>query len=50
MILTEIQVSDVADEADSNATKFVWLELTGRCQLECAHCYAESSPRELTEA
>ena len=45
MILTEIQVSDVADEADSNATKFVWLELTGRCQLECAHCYAESSPR-----
>ncbi|MEV4050156.1 radical SAM/SPASM domain-containing protein [Amycolatopsis sp. NPDC049688] len=21
------------------------LELTGRCQLSCAHCYAESSPR-----
>lgn len=24
---------------------FVWLEITGRCQLQCAHCYAESGPR-----
>ncbi|MEB3371292.1 radical SAM protein [Saccharopolyspora mangrovi] len=23
---------------------FVWLEITGRCQLECRHCYAESGP------
>ncbi|WP_324164559.1 radical SAM protein [Amycolatopsis sp.] len=23
---------------------FLWLELTGRCQLECVHCYADSSP------
>lgn len=23
---------------------FVWLELTGRCQLACAHCYADSGP------
>jgi MoaA/NifB/PqqE/SkfB family radical SAM enzyme len=22
---------------------FLWLELTGRCQLECTHCYAGSS-------
>jgi MoaA/NifB/PqqE/SkfB family radical SAM enzyme len=22
---------------------FIWLELTGRCNLECVHCYAESS-------
>lgn len=22
----------------------VWLELTGRCQLSCDHCYAESGP------
>lgn len=21
---------------------FVWLEITGRCQLECVHCYADS--------
>lgn len=23
---------------------FLWLELTGRCQLACRHCYAGSSP------
>lgn len=23
---------------------FMWLEITGRCQLECRHCYAESGP------
>ena len=24
--------------------EFVWLELTNRCNLQCIHCYAESSP------
>ncbi|HEX7660536.1 MAG TPA: radical SAM protein [Pseudonocardiaceae bacterium] len=24
---------------------FIWLEITGTCQLECSHCYAESGPR-----
>lgn len=24
--------------------RFVWLEITGKCQLQCAHCYAESGP------
>ncbi|SBW19364.1 radical SAM domain-containing protein [Candidatus Protofrankia californiensis] len=23
---------------------FLWCEVTGRCQLTCVHCYAESSP------
>lgn len=23
---------------------FVWLEITGKCQLACAHCYASSGP------
>ena len=23
----------------------LWLELTGRCNLECVHCYADSSPQ-----
>jgi len=23
---------------------FVWLEITGKCQLNCTHCYAGSSP------
>lgn len=28
---------------ETNLT-FVWLEITGKCQLECIHCYAESGP------
>jgi MoaA/NifB/PqqE/SkfB family radical SAM enzyme len=24
---------------------FVWLEITGKCQLECIHCYADSGPQ-----
>ncbi len=27
-----------------HALDFLWLELTGKCNLSCAHCYAESSP------
>lgn len=23
---------------------FLWLEITGKCQLQCSHCYAESGP------
>lgn len=25
-------------------TSFLWLEITGRCQLTCVHCYADSGP------
>jgi MoaA/NifB/PqqE/SkfB family radical SAM enzyme len=25
-------------------TRFMWLEITGNCQLECGHCYADSGP------
>lgn len=28
----------------ASGTSFLWLEITGRCQLECRHCYAESGP------
>jgi len=24
---------------------FVWLEVTGKCNLQCVHCYAESGPQ-----
>lgn len=24
---------------------FLWLEITGKCQLGCAHCYADSGPQ-----
>lgn len=26
------------------APGFLWLEITGKCPLECSHCYAESGP------
>lgn len=25
---------------------FLWLELTGKCNLQCVHCYADSGPRQ----
>ncbi|GAA3132254.1 radical SAM/SPASM domain-containing protein [Streptosporangium carneum] len=28
----------------STELRFLWLEPTGKCQLECVHCYASSSP------
>lgn len=31
--------------ADSReGLSFLWLEITGKCQLSCAHCYADSGP------
>src|SRR5262249_19633520 len=24
---------------------FIWLEVTGKCNLRCVHCYAESGPQ-----
>jgi MoaA/NifB/PqqE/SkfB family radical SAM enzyme len=30
----------------TSATHFMWLELTGRCQLNCVHCYADSGPTQ----
>jgi Radical SAM superfamily len=28
----------------ATAPGFLWLEITGKCQLTCTHCYASSSP------
>lgn len=28
--------------------EYLWLELTNKCDLECVHCYANSSPRPST--
>src|SRR5580658_1101241 len=34
-----------AGDVQSNClVSFLWLELTGRCGLACAHCYASSGP------
>lgn len=29
---------------DLQSLDFIWLEVTGKCNLECVHCYADSSP------
>lgn len=31
------------DSSDAKI-EFIWMELTNRCNLNCAHCYSESSP------
>src|SRR5205823_2958692 len=31
-------------QTNSAHLEFLWLELTNRCNLECVHCYADSSP------
>ena len=33
------------DFRTSSALRFLWLEITGKCQLACEHCYAESGPK-----
>ena len=33
------------DEWLIRGLEFLWLELTGRCNLECLHCYADSGPQ-----
>src|SRR5947209_18656928 len=31
-------------EATSGVLDFLWLEITGKCNLQCTHCYAGSLP------
>jgi len=33
-----------AQSADAAQVDRIWAELTGKCQLECTHCYAQSGP------
>lgn len=35
---------DVVSPRTSEHIRFLWLELTNLCNLQCTHCYAESSP------
>lgn len=39
-----IQDSTVGAQDPAPCVSFVWLEITGKCQLECTHCYADSGP------
>ena len=36
--------SRMLDDEVGQGLHFLWLELTSRCNLQCIHCYAESSP------
>ncbi len=41
--MTVLDVSPSARERPARVS-FLWLEITGRCQLTCQHCYASSGP------
>lgn len=47
--LEEHMTATIETHSAANAPRkdlnFVWLEITGKCQLECIHCYAESGPQ-----
>jgi MoaA/NifB/PqqE/SkfB family radical SAM enzyme len=36
--------NQVGGEPAMSIPDFLWLEITGKCQLRCVHCYADSSP------
>jgi radical SAM protein with 4Fe4S-binding SPASM domain len=38
------QLSPIPDQTSFTGLSFLWLELTNRCNLECVHCYSDSSP------
>ena len=40
--MTSIQTTTLPVEAEG--LQFLWLEITGRCNLSCVHCYADSGP------
>lgn len=42
---TNPALSSVNHQTSSNKTEFLWLEITKKCQLNCSHCYTESSPQ-----
>lgn len=39
-----MSTSTVSNPTQSSDLSFLWLEITERCNLECLHCYAQSSP------
>lgn len=39
-----VQTGQPTVNFDTAAPEFAWLEITGKCQLSCTHCYADSGP------
>jgi MoaA/NifB/PqqE/SkfB family radical SAM enzyme len=38
-------IGNTHDAAVTSDLSFLWLEVTGKCNLFCSHCYADSSPQ-----
>ena len=36
--------AELATRRPDTPLRFLWLEITGRCNLNCVHCYADSGP------
>lgn len=45
LIETDVDKS-LGNVALSTNVEFAWLEITGKCQFKCIHCYANSGPKE----
>ena len=41
---TAFDSSTVAEKSANQPVEFLWLELTNTCNLQCSHCYSDSSP------
>lgn len=39
------QATTQSQVSDQKLLRFLWLEITGKCNLYCVHCYASSSPQ-----
>lgn len=48
MIYQDTQVNPISGDTigPSSGLNFLWLEITRKCNLQCVHCYAESSPQQ----
>lgn len=39
-----VAMTDTTTIDQDTDVSFLWLETTGKCQLACEHCYADSGP------
>jgi MoaA/NifB/PqqE/SkfB family radical SAM enzyme len=45
MLSTSVAQPALGTRTGASWLSSIWLELTGRCQLLCSHCYAQAGPR-----
>src|SRR5579884_2046624 len=43
--MPEARGPDTLKRPQSAEIDFLWLELTGKCNLRCVHCYSDSGPQ-----